>query len=204
MVTIIDYGVGNINAFVNVYSRLNIITKIAKVSSDLDDAEKLILPGVGAFDYAMTSLNNSGMRQKLEDLVLNSKVPILGVCVGMQMMGLKSEEGISEGLKWIDGENVKFDSEKIKFATKLPHMGWNDVEKSINNPLFQGLEIDSIFYFLHSYYFKCNNLNNIIAESEYGGYFTSAFQKENIFGIQFHPEKSHGYGEKILENFAKL
>ena len=202
MITIIDYGVGNIFAFQSVYKRLNIPTKIAKTISDLDSAEKIILPGVGAFDYAMQRLNASGMREKLDELVLDKKVPVLGICVGMQMMGNKSDEGVMEGLKWIDADILKFDERLIKQRTKLPHMGWNDVVMKKNNILFNELDENAIFYFLHSYYFKCNQKNDVIATTEYGISFTSAVNFNNIFGIQFHPEKSHKYGEQLLNNFA--
>lgn len=204
MITIIDYGVGNIFAFQNVFKRLNIPTKIAKSAEDLKDAQKLILPGVGAFDYAMSQLNNSGMREKLDELVLNQKVPVIGICVGMQMMGNKSDEGELEGLKWIDANIRKFDESTIQQRTKLPHMGWNDVAPKNNHPLFEGLEEEAIFYFLHSYYFECNNPEDSIAKSDYGVNFTSAAHHNNVYGIQFHPEKSHHYGEKLLHNFAKL
>ena len=204
MITLIDYGVGNIFAFQNVYKRLNIPTKIAKTQEDLADAEKLILPGVGSFDYAMVQLNASGMREKLDELVLEKKVPIIGICVGMQMMGNRSDEGKLEGLKWINAEILKFDESLIQHRTKLPHMGWNDVTSIINHPLFIGLEKEAIFYFLHSFYFKCNNPEDSIAVSDYGSSFSAAVNKDNIYGIQFHPEKSHQYGEKLLHNFAKL
>jgi glutamine amidotransferase len=204
MITLIDYGVGNIFAFQNVYKRLNIPTKIAKTAADLDDAQKLILPGVGAFDYAMGQLNASGMRQKLDELVLEKNIPIIGICVGMQMMGNRSDEGNSEGLKWIDADILKFDESLIQQRTKLPHMGWNDVSPITGHPLFKELEKDAIFYFLHSYFFKCNIPANSIAISDYGIPFTSAVNSNNVFGIQFHPEKSHQYGEKLLHNFAKL
>jgi len=201
MITLIDYGVGNIFAFQNVYKRLDIQTKIAKTTQDLEDAEKLILPGVGAFDYAMNQLNKSGMRQKLDELVLDKKIPVIGICVGMQMMGNRSDEGSMEGLKWIDADIVKFDENLIKHRTKLPHMGWNDVKPTKDHPLFKGLEDNAIFYFLHSYYFKCNNIEDSIALSDYGISFTSATNYKNVYGIQFHPEKSHQYGEKLLHNF---
>ncbi|BDQ13344.1 imidazole glycerol phosphate synthase subunit HisH [Sediminibacterium sp. TEGAF015] len=204
MITLIDYGVGNIFAFQNVYKRLDIPTKIAKTSSDLEGAEKLILPGVGAFDYAMQQLNASGMRDKLDELVLDKKIPVIGICVGMQMMGKKSEEGREEGLKWMDAEIIKFDESLIRQRTKLPHMGWNDVLPIRNHPLFSRLEHNAIFYFLHSYYFKCNDHSNTIAISDYGLQFTSAANVDNIYGIQFHPEKSHQYGEILLDNFAKI
>jgi imidazole glycerol-phosphate synthase subunit HisH len=204
MITLIDYGVGNIFAFQNVYKRLNIPTKIAKTSTDLLDAKKLILPGVGSFDYAMSQLNNSGMREKLDELVIEKHVPIIGICVGMQMMGNRSDEGKSDGLGWLDADILKFDENLISHRTKFPHMGWNDVVPVANNPLFEGLEKDAIFYFLHSFYFKCNNPNESIAVSNYGITFTSAINYNNIYGIQFHPEKSHQNGEKLLHNFAKI
>ena len=204
MITIIDYGVGNINAFVNVQKRGKVTVKIAKTAADLEGAEKLILPGVGHFDHAMNQLNNSGMREKLDDLVLNQKIPVIGICVGMQMMANNSDEGEVEGLKWIDATVKKFDETKIHQVTRLPHMGWNDVKPVKDISLFQGLEKEAIFYFLHTYYFHCNQAQDILAVSEYGGEFASAAHHDNIFGIQFHPEKSHHYGEILLHNFAKL
>lgn len=204
MITIIDYGVGNINAFVNVYKRVNVPVKIAKTAADLEGAQKLILPGVGHFDHAMSELIKSGMREKLDELVMVKKVPIIGICVGMQMMGHSSDEGNLEGLKWIDASIKKFDETKIQQITKLPHMGWNDVHPAVSNPLFNGLEKDALFYFLHSYYFECNNVSDILATTDYGGVFTCAAHHENVYGIQFHPEKSHHYGETLLHNFAKL
>ena len=204
MITLIDYGVGNIFAFQNVYKRLNIPTMIAKRKEDLVNAKKLILPGVGSFDYAMAQLNASGMREKLDELVLEKKVPVIGICVGMQIMGNRSEEGKLEGLKWINSDILKFDENLIQQRTKLPHMGWNDVDPINNHPLFIGLEKEAIFYFLHSFYFKCKNETESIAISNYGISFSSAVHRENIYGIQFHPEKSHQYGEKLLRNFANL
>lgn len=204
MITLIDYGVGNINAFANVYKRLNIETKIAKTAEDLQFAEKIILPGVGSFDYAMDRLNRSGMRDRLDELVLGDKIPVVGICVGMQMMANRSDEGSSEGLKWIDADVLKFDPALIKYVTKLPHMGWNDVIPTKPNKLFTSLEKDSLFYFLHSYYFKCNSSEDTIAVSDYGELFTAAVNHENVYGIQFHPEKSHHYGEILLNNFAQL
>jgi glutamine amidotransferase len=204
MITLIDYGVGNIFAFQNVFKRLDIPTKIAKTAADLEDAQKLILPGVGAFDYAIGQLNASGMRDKLDQLVLEKKIPIIGICVGMQMMGNRSDEGVSEGLQWIDADILKFDESLIQQRTKLPHMGWNDVSPITKHPLFKGLEKEAIFYFLHSYYFKCNNPADSIAISDYGISFTSAVNSNNIYGIQFHPEKSHQFGEKLLHNFTQL
>jgi glutamine amidotransferase len=204
MITIINYGVGNIFAFQNVFKRLNIQTKIASKKEDLIGAEKLILPGVGSFDYAMTQLNKSGMLDSLDFMVLEKRIPVIGICVGMQMMAKRSDEGAMQGLGWIDAEVLKFDEKLIHHRTKLPHMGWNDVLPINSNPLFKGLEKDSIFYFLHSYYFDCKNNNYIIARSNYGIEFTAAINSGNIFGIQFHPEKSHNYGEKLLFNFSNI
>ena len=204
MTTIIDYGVGNIAAFVNVFKRLNVPTQIAKCTKDLIGAEKLILPGVGHYDRAMSELLKSGMLGELNELVLEKKVPVIGICVGMQMMGNSSDEGTSEGLKWIDANVKKFDETKIKQMNRLPHMGWNDVFPVVKSPLFEGLEKDALFYFLHSYYMEYNNPDDVLAVTEYGDQFTCAAYHENIYGIQFHPEKSHKYGETLLANFAKI
>ena len=204
MITIIDYGVGNVFAFQNVFKRLNIPSKIAKCENDLMGSSKLILPGVGHFDYAMSQLNNSGMRDRLDELVLTEKIPVIGICVGMQMMAKKSDEGTLDGLCWIDAYVKKFDEATIDHHTKLPHMGWNDVKPNENHPLFRGLEQEAIFYFLHSFYFKCSNQENSISKTDYGINFSSSVQHDNIYGIQFHPEKSHSYGERLLKNFANL
>lgn len=204
MITIIDYGVGNINAFVNVYKRLDIPTKIANSAADLEDVQKLILPGVGHFDHAIIELINSGMLNKLNELVLGKRIPVIGICVGMQLMANSSEEGTHKGLGWIDASVKKFDEAKIDLVTRLPHMGWNDVIPVVSNPLFDGLEKESLFYFLHSYFFDCNDKNNVLATTDYGYKFTSVAFSQNIYGVQFHPEKSHKYGEKLLHNFANL
>ena len=204
MITIIDYGVGNVLAFQNVFKRLSIPSKIAKCENDLMGSSKLILPGVGHFDYTMSQLNNSGMRDRLDELVLKEKIPVIGICVGMQMMAKKSDEGTLDVLCWIDANVKKFDEATINHHTKLPHMGWNDVKPNENHPLFKCLEQQAIFYFLHSYYFKCSNEENSISKTDYGINFSSSIQHDNIYGIQFHPEKSHSYGERLLKNFANL
>ncbi len=204
MITIIDYELGNIRAFVNVFDRLSIKTKIAGSKEGLHDAEKIILPGVGAFDHAMYQLNASGMRDTLDRLVIEKKVAILGVCVGMQIMANSSEEGKMEGLGWIEGEVKMFDRSRIKHRTQLPHMGWNTIHQINGCSLLEGLNGLPRFYFLHSYYYVCKNHEHVISKTEYGIEYASAINRENIFGIQFHPEKSHSNGIQILKNFALL
>lgn len=204
MIAIIDYGVGNIRAFDNIYRQLDIPIKIARKVDDLTDVNKIILPGVGAFDHALEQLEQSGMRQRLDELVIQNKVPVVGICVGMQMLAHLSDEGKLPGLGWIDASVKKFDVSKINYSTHLPHMGWNDVNPVKENRLFKGLENNSKFYFLHSYYFHCNDPLDTIATTDYGIEFSCAVNKNNIYGVQFHPEKSHQYGIRLLNNFAKL
>jgi len=204
MIMIIDYGLGNIRAFVNVFERLNVGTKVARSPEDLRGASRLILPGVGAFDFAMTRLNRSGMRDTVEKLVIADKVPVLGICVGMQMLARSSEEGSLPGLGWIDAAVKKFDAAKIPFKTRLPHMGWNTISPTRENALLDGFNDTSRFYFLHSYYFVCDNEADSMATTEYGIRFTSAANRGNVYGIQFHPEKSHSNGIRLLHNFARL
>lgn len=202
--TIIDYGLGNVRAFANVYNRLNIPVIIAKRAEDVEKATKIILPGVGAFDHAMRRLDQSGMRDILDEIVLHRKVNVLGICVGMQMLARSSEEGILPGLGWIDAEVKKFDFSGSEHTAYVPHMGWNDVKVEKFNGLFRELDNDGRFYFLHSYYVVCNHNDNISAVTDYGGDFVSAVNSGNIFGVQFHPEKSHQWGIQLLKNFANL
>lgn len=204
MIVIIDYGLGNVLAFENVYRRLNIPVKVAKTADNLTDATKLILPGVGSFDHAMQQLDKSGMRHTLEQLVLQQGVPILGICVGMQMLANSSDEGKLPGLGWIDGIVRKFDVSTLPHGTHLPHMGWNDVKPLDNNRLFKDLEQDARFYFLHSYYFECHQPSDSLAVSNYGGEFACAVNHKNVYGVQFHPEKSHHFGSQLLKNFEEL
>jgi len=204
MITIIDYGLGNVLAFANVYKRLNIATAVAKGPADLRAATKLILPGVGAFDHAMELLQRSGMRETLDEMVLSRSVPVLGVCVGMQILAARSEEGRLQGLGWVDGDVRKFDVASFRQRTHLPHMGWNDVKPVRSSALFAGLETDARFYFLHSYYFHCARREEVLAEADYGTTFSCAIEANRIYGVQFHPEKSHRYGVRLLKNFAEL
>ena len=203
MIGIIDYGMGNIKAFSNIYKSLNVPHKIVKVEEHLKDVEKIILPGVGAFDHAMRQLNRSGFLDALNDLVLNQKKPVLGVCVGMQMMANCSEEGVLNGLGWVDATVNKFNKEELN-NEPLPHMGWNSVDCTIDNQLFKDISTNSRFYFLHSYYFNPENKDSSIALTGYGNKFTCAVNRGNIFGVQFHPEKSHHNGVQLLKNFSNL
>ncbi len=204
MIAIIDYGLGNVLAFKNVFNRLNVPVAVAKSPNDLAGATRLILPGVGSFDYAMKEFDRSGLREAVEHLVLGSEIPILGVCVGMQMLARSSDEGESQGLGWIDADVKKFDTSRMQRVIHLPHMGWNDVIPVANGNLFRGLEEGARFYFLHSYYFQCHNPTNVLATSGYGMQFSSAVRRNNIYGVQFHPEKSHQFGSQLLKNFAEL
>ena len=204
MIVIIDYGLGNLNAFVNIFEKNDIPVRIAHQEKDLEGATKIILPGVGAFDHAMTKLNESGMRSKLDELVCEKKLPIIGICVGMQILAKSSEEGILPGLGYIDGVVKLFDISSFKQKTHLPHMGWNDIKTQTGNVLFKSLVEEPLFYFLHSYYFECNNQKDSIAFASYGKEFVCAVNHENVFGVQFHPEKSHHYGVQLLKNFAEL
>ncbi len=203
MITIVNYGLGNIQAFVNIYKRLNIPVTVASTAGQLADADKIILPGVGAFDWAISCLNDSGMRETLDERVILHKRPVLGVCVGMQMMAQRSEEGRLPGLGWIEAEVRRFDDTGFEQKTHLPHMGWNDVSPAVSNFLFRTMT-NSRFYFLHSYYIIPTNLDTVLAVTDYGGTFASAVRVGNIYGTQFHPEKSHQSGIQLLKNFAEI
>lgn len=203
MITIIDYGCGNIRAFLNVFTRLNIPVVVATKASDVTDASRIILPGVGAFDFVMQSFNNSGMRDIVERKVLHDKIPVLGVCAGMQILADHSDEGDESGLSWIPGSVRLFDVEKVPYITKVPHMGWNDVKPS-DSKLFTDIPTGSRYYFVHSYYFDPKSGEHSIATSNYGIEFSCAVARDNIFGVQFHPEKSHGNGMTLLKNFSEL
>lgn len=202
MIAIVNYGLGNIRALQNIFSRLGVPCIVASEPKELLSANKIILPGVGAFDWAISALNNSGMRDTLDNMVLNQHIPVLGICVGMQMMADASEEGRLPGLGWIDGVVLRFNLSGHNKKIRLPHMGWNDVESDCASFLFSEISQPQ-FYFLHSYYFLPSNESNVISKTCYGIKFASAVQSQNILGVQFHPEKSHGWGVSLLKNFLK-
>lgn len=202
MITIVDYGLGNIGAFANVYKRMNLPVRTARTADELASAERIILPGVGAFDHAMDLLNASGMRATLEDLVIEQKRPVVGVCVGMQMLAEGSDEGGRPGLGWIPGRVRHFSHAPSNAELPMPHMGWNDVKPVAGERLFAGLETDARFYFLHSFYFEATDPSNVAAHTSYGLEFACAVRRDHVHGVQFHPEKSHHFGSTLLKNFA--
>ena len=204
MITILSYGSGNVKAISNIYKGLNVPVSIAQTVNDLNGATKLVIPGVGAFDQTMDLLGESGMLEELHRLVLDKKVPVLGVCVGMQVMASTSEEGTKRGLGWIDGRVVRMDTSRLSVKPMLPHMGWNTIVPKRDTPLFADIDFDRGFYFLHSYRFDCASEGNLLATTEYGGEVTAAIRHENIYGFQFHPEKSHSNGINLFRNFAAI
>ena len=204
MITIVDYGLGNIQAIANIYRRLNIPVTTAQDAATLAQSQRIVLPGVGAFDWAMSRLNASGMRETLDRLVLQEKRPVIGICVGMQMLARRSDEGSELGLGWIDASVRLFDDARFVGPTHLPHMGWNDVAPRGADPLFAGLQLGARFYFLHSYHFEPHASADALATTDYGGEFCCAVRHGNVMGVQFHPEKSHQWGIRLLKNFAEL
>lgn len=205
MITIVDYGVGNVQAIANLYRRLHIETVMASTPEAIAAADRLILPGVGAFDGAMDQLQASGMREALDEQVLRKRRPVIGICVGMQMLAQISDEGDRAGLGWIDARVRRFpDVAADGRPVQMPHMGWNDVDCAPGEPLFRGIEHDARFYFLHSYYFEPADPAERIGTTQYELPFASAVRRDNIYGVQFHPEKSHHWGIALLKNFAEL
>lgn len=205
LVTIIDYGVGNIGSIANMLASLGISSKVASSPKDLLKARKIIFPGVGKFDYGLIQLRKSGLLPVLEQKVFEEKVPILGICVGMQLLFNKSEEGREKGLGWLDGEVLKFRVKKGE-KMKVPHMGWNSVSiQNEGSPLVKYLldNEENRFYFVHSYYVHCADDIQLM-NTNYGGEFSSAVQKDNIYACQFHPEKSHRFGKSLLKGFGDL
>jgi len=204
MISIVDYGLGNILAFSNMFKRLNIDARVAHSAGELAGADKIILPGVGAFDHAMELLQASGMRGTLDELVLDKKTPVLGICVGMQILAKASDEGKLPGLGWIDGKVRAFSALPEAAGLPLPHMGWNDVHPLAGERLFAQMETDARFYFLHSFFFECASRDSVGATARYGVNFSCAVRSGNVHGVQFHPEKSHHWGARLLQNFAAL
>jgi imidazole glycerol-phosphate synthase subunit HisH len=205
MICIVDYGVGNIQAFLNLFKRLGLEARRADTPHSLLDAERLVLPGVGHFDHAMQLLNNSGMRPKLEELVLGAQMPVLGVCVGMQMLAQGSDEGSLPGLNWIPGRVHAFTNHPQITDLPIPHMGWNILTPKADAPLFaRGFDDVPQFYFLHSFYFEATDRQDVAATANYGVDFDAIVSRGHIHGAQCHPEKSHRWGAQLLKNFVEL
>ena len=203
MIAIIDYGMGNLSSVKRKMDRIGVDSIITSRIKEITSSDKIILPGVGHFAKAVSEIKNRGLWQLLSEQVLVEKKSILGICLGMQLMARHSDEGDSEGFGWIDAKVIRFKvSDTIRF--KVPHMGWNTTNLIKESHLFKKIDLNPEFYFVHSYHIHCNNANDILAETIYDYPFTSAIQKGNIFGVQFHPEKSHDAGELLLRNFADL
>lgn len=202
MITIIDYGAGNIGSIVNMIKKIGGQAIVSSDESVINSADKLLLPGVGSFDFGMQKLKESGLIDVLNKKVVEDKTPILGICLGVQLFTKGSEEGNNEGLGWFDAETVKFKFDGIE-QLKIPHMGWNEVEILKESKIFTDMYPDPRFYFVHGYHLKCNQEADGLTSSEYGYPFISGLEKENIIGFQFHPEKSHKFGMKILKNFIE-
>lgn len=200
-ITIIDYDMGNVGSILNMINFIGFKAKITNNPKEIMASDKIILPGVGSFDEGIKNLKKNKLIDIINEKVLIKKTPILGICLGFQLMTKSSEEGRLSGLGWLDANTIKFDSTK----NRIPHMGWNTINIQKNHILLNKLnKKETKFYFVHSYYVACNNSSDILTTTNYGLEFTSSIQKENIFGVQFHPEKSHKYGIQLFNNFLKL
>lgn len=204
MVTIVDYKAGNLASIQNMLRKIGVASRISDKAEEILAAGKLILPGVGSFDHGMQQLNGSGLRPALDKAVLENKTPILGICLGVQLFTQGSEEGQEAGLGWVQGRTRKFAFGDNPQELKIPHMGWTEVSFSPDAALFKGMPADSRFYFVHAYHLELEQPAGEMVSSHYGYPFAAGLQHENIYGVQFHPEKSHKYGMQLLSNFAKL
>jgi glutamine amidotransferase len=203
--TIIDYGIGNIGSIANMLKKIGEEAVITAERQKIKEARRLILCGIGAFDDGLSKLEALGIIDVLKEKVLQDKTPILGICLGMQLFTNKSEEGNKPGLGFIDAETVKFNFTAVpdRSSLRIPHIGWNDVVLSKPSPLFENMHDAPRYYFVHSYFVKLQNLQDELLCTTYGSAFTSAFEKGNVIGVQFHPEKSHKFGIKLFENFVR-
>ncbi len=199
-IVIIDYKMGNLGSIQNMLKKIGVASEISSDPHRIRDAAGLILPGVGAFDAGMDNLRRSGLIEVLDERVKVAGVPILGICLGMQLMTKNSAEGKHKGLGWIDAEALRFQPTNPEL--KVPHMGWNRVIPARTSELTDRLPEDPRFYFVHSYFVHCHDPADVLLTTPYGGEFHSAFHRGNIWGVQFHPEKSHRFGMALLQNFA--
>lgn len=203
MITIVNYGMGNLGSVQNMCKRIGVPSEITGDPDVIERSTKLLLPGVGAFDAAMQKIADSGLRKVLDKKVLEEKVPTLGICLGMQLLTDSSEEGVLPGLGWIPAKTLKFKFQPDS-RLKIPHMGWNRVDIKKESLLLKDLPEEPRFYFVHSYYVQCEDEGDILTTTPYGSDFHSIVRKDNVYGAQFHPEKSHKYGMKLLKNFADI
>lgn len=203
MIVIVDTGMANVGSVHNIVKYLGYDAIVTKNQETINTAKKIILPGVGSFDAGMDSLNNSGMKEVLNQKVLIDKTPVLGICLGMQLMTRGSEEGSLEGLGWFEADTIKFD-QKVDQNIRIPHMGWNNVFPLKYKEMFLEINQETRFYFVHSYYVRADNTEDVLTKTKHGIEFHSAIQKDNIFGVQFHPEKSHKFGMHFMKSFIEL
>ena len=203
MIVVVDYGMGNLGSILNMLKKIGAEAELASEPEDVRRASKLILPGVGAFDSGMRHLEQRGFIEALNERVLSDGVPTLGVCLGMQLLTARSEEGELPGLGWLDGETVRFQFDGRQQDLRIPHMGWNTVSIRRQDGLFETADMESRYYFVHSYHVVCNHSEDILATTNYGYDFASAVRKRNIMGVQFHPEKSHRFGQRLLQCFVE-
>jgi len=201
MITIIDYGMGNLGAMQNIFKRIGVAVEIASTPEAIANATKLLLPGVGAFDSAMKRINASGLREVLDRKALQERVPVMGICLGMQLLTQRSEEGQQPGLGWISAVTKRLPPMP---GLKIPHMGWNVVAPMRDSLLTQGLPAESRFYFVHSYYVQVDDAEDSVLTAHYGVTFDAVVSHRNLHGAQFHPEKSHKFGMRFLANFAGI
>ena len=204
MIVIVDYGMGNLRSVLKSFERMGVDAMISSSPDDIDKADKLILPGVGHFAKAMNNLEERGLIDLLDKKVMSDCTPILGICLGMQLFSKWSEEGHVSGLGWIDAKTIRFDTEKINKPVKIPHMGWNTILSNKECAILADVKAQDTFYFVHSYFVQCQHSDDVATVTEYGCEFTSSVQRCNIYGTQFHPEKSHKQGMRILKNFSEL
>lgn len=204
MIVIIDYGMGNIGSIMNMIRKAGGESILTSEISVIEQAQKIILPGVGTFDHGMKNLMEKGLTGVLNKKVLQDRVPVLGICLGMQLMTLGSEEGQLPGLGWFQARTVRFDFPEGSPRLRIPHMGWNEVEVKKEHALFNEMPDDPSFYFVHSYHAVCERPGDVLTTTHYGYDFTSSIARENIAATQFHPEKSHRYGLQIIRNFVNL
>ncbi len=204
MIIIVDYGVGNLGSIANMFKKIGVPATISSDPKIIETADKLILPGIGAFDAGMAKLMERGFVPVLNHLVLDKKIPVLGHCLGLQVMTRSSEEGQLNGLGWFNAETLRFKFDEGHSILKVPHMGWNTIDICQPHPLLSDLEVGSRYYFVHSFYVESKEPDTVLATTDYGGPFHSVLARGNIMGAQFHPEKSHKFGMRILKNFSEM